>query len=90
MKKWCYELTVIKDQLVVILELFPSSELGAHIANTGADAKVAVPSSEERIEEIYSGLLHLDSMKSKDLFSFFKEEITKMKREHDSLVQQKD
>jgi hypothetical protein len=89
MKKWCDELTVIKDQLGVILELFPSSELGAHIANTGANVKAAVPSSEERIKEIFSGLLHLDNMEREDLITYFKEEITKMKREHDLLVQQK-
>ncbi|XP_078176023.1 WPP domain-associated protein-like [Carex rostrata] len=88
-KKWCDELTVIKDQLGVILELFPSSELGAHIANTGTNLKVTVPNSEDRIEEIFSHLLNLDEMKREDLMNYFKEEIKKMKREHDSLLQQK-
>lgn len=89
MKKWCDELTVIKDQLGDILEFFPSSELGAHIANTGANFKVTVPNSEERIKEIFSALLNLDNKKREDLISYFKEEITKMKREHDLLLQQK-
>lgn len=88
-KKWCDELTVIKDQLGVILEFFPSSELGAHIANTGTNLKVTVPNSEDRIEEIFSPLLNLDKMKREGLMSYFKEEIKKMKREHDSLLQQK-
>ncbi|KAJ4815999.1 Myosin heavy chain-like protein [Rhynchospora pubera] len=88
-KKWCDELTVIKDELGDILEFCSSSELGAHIANSGANFKVAVPYSEERVDEIFSGLLHLDDMKREDLMSYFKEEITKMKREHDMLLQQK-
>ncbi|KAJ3698571.1 hypothetical protein LUZ61_002276 [Rhynchospora tenuis] len=88
-KKWCDELRVIKDQLGDILEFCSSSELAAHIANSGPNFKVAAPYSEERVDEIFSGLLHLDDMKREDLMSYFKEEITKMKREHDMLLQQK-
>ncbi|KAJ3693568.1 hypothetical protein LUZ60_009048 [Juncus effusus] len=82
------DLSVIKKQLGDLLKFLSDSELGLHIANNEQKG-VFERNSEECVKVIFSDLMKLNRMKNEDLISYLKEEIMKMKRDHDSLLQQK-